>query len=358
MGLAVVRDLREARAATGPEELAAFETDVLAGFVLARAAAGLSDGTIAGDVIHLEQVRGWLARPLWEMQPADADAYFGQALRGAARGTRLARAQALKTYFLFVELRHKVEIHQMTGHVVACPVDELNRPRGGRDAVLRIPPGQAQVGALFAGWRADLAGCRKFAPAARNYTAARLMADVGLRVNEVCQLDLADVKWELGRFGKIHVRMGKGARGSGPRERMVPLINNARATLEWFVRDVWCCFDDDHARPGAPLLPSERKNPDGTCARVGDEAIRAALADAAAAHLPDWQGKITPHLLRHFCASQLYAHGMDLTAIQEVLGHSWIVTTMNYIHVHRTHVEDAWIAGQQRAAQKLTGLSS
>jgi site-specific recombinase XerD len=246
----------------------------------------------------------------------------------------------------------------MTGHIVACPVDEINRPRGGRDAALRIPPSAAQVGVLFAGWRGNLAGCRKFAPAARNYTAARLMAEVGLRVNEVCQLDLADVKWDLGRFGKIHVRMGKGARGSGPRERMVPLINNARATLEWFVQDVWGHFDDDHARAGAPLLPSERKNPDGTCARVGDEAIRAALAFAATAHLPDWKGGITPHLLRHFCASQLYAHGMDLVAVQEVLGHSWIVTTMNYIHVHRTHVEDAWIAGQQRAAEKLAGLSS
>jgi len=132
MGLAVVRDLREARTTAGPEELAAFETDVLAGFVLARAAAGLSDSTIAGDVIHLEQVRGWLARPLWEMQPADADAYFGQALRGAARGTRLARAQALKTYFLFVELRHKVEIYNLTGRVAECPVDEMNRPRAGR----------------------------------------------------------------------------------------------------------------------------------------------------------------------------------------------------------------------------------
>ncbi len=57
-------------------------------------------------MIHLEQVRAWLGRPLWTMQPADADAYFGQVLRGAARGTRLARAQALKTYFLFLELRH------------------------------------------------------------------------------------------------------------------------------------------------------------------------------------------------------------------------------------------------------------
>ena len=42
MSLAVVRDLREARSPAGPAELVAFETDVLAGFVLARAAAGLA----------------------------------------------------------------------------------------------------------------------------------------------------------------------------------------------------------------------------------------------------------------------------------------------------------------------------
>ena len=59
MSLAVVRDLREARAPAGPDELAAFETDVLAGFVLARAAAGLSDNTIRSDVLHLEQLRAW-----------------------------------------------------------------------------------------------------------------------------------------------------------------------------------------------------------------------------------------------------------------------------------------------------------
>ncbi len=245
MSLAVVRDLREARAPAGPDELAAFETDVLAGFVLARAAAGLADATIRSDVLHLEQVRAWFGRALWEMQPADADAYFGSVLRDAARGTRLARSQALKTYFLFLEIRHKVEIHQLTGRVAESPVDEMNRPRGAGQAALRIPPSAAQVTTLFAGWRQELATCRKFGPAARSYAAARLMADVGLRVNEASHLDLADVKWDLGRFGKLHVRQGKGARGSGPRERMVPLINGAGATLRWFIEDVWCCFDDD-----------------------------------------------------------------------------------------------------------------
>ncbi|MEV4116551.1 hypothetical protein [Nonomuraea sp. NPDC049695] len=115
MALAVVKDLRVARAPAAAEDLEALETDVLAGFVLARAAAGLSDGTISADVVHLEQVRAWFGRPLWEMEPADADTYFGKVLRATAKGTRLARAQAIKTFFLFLELRHKVEIHQMTG---------------------------------------------------------------------------------------------------------------------------------------------------------------------------------------------------------------------------------------------------
>ena len=104
-------DLREPRVPAGPEELAAFEADVLAGFVLARAAAGLSDRTISLNITHLEQIRAWFGRPLWEIAPADADAYFGKAPRGAARGIRLSRAQALRTSFMFPELRHKTTIH-------------------------------------------------------------------------------------------------------------------------------------------------------------------------------------------------------------------------------------------------------
>lgn len=257
-------------------------------------------------------------------------------------------------------MRHKVEIHQLTGRGVECPIDEMNRPRGRRDAALRVPPSARQVEGLFAGWRQDLVTCRKFAPAARNYAAARLMTDVGLRVNETRSLDLADVKWELGRFGKLHVRKGKGARGSGARERMVPLINGAGATLRWFVEDVWGQFDDEHTRPGAPLFPSERRNADGSCARVGTEALRASLAVAAARYLPDWAGTVTPHVLRHFCASQLYRSGMDLIAIQQTLGHAWIATTMGYVH------EGSGIAADGReaagrlviSAGKMSGLWS
>ena len=207
----MIHDLREARAPRGPDELAAFETDVLAGLVLARAAAGLADSTIAGEVIHLEQVRAWLGRALWTMQPADADAYFGQVLRGAARGTRLARAQALKTYFLFLELRHRPDIHAATGFVVESPLDEVNRPRGGTSSRLRIPPSEREIERLFTGWRTDARGPQVRPGRPELHRDAAGQPDRP-RVSELCLLTTSDVRWDLGRFGKV-LPHGKGSRG-------------------------------------------------------------------------------------------------------------------------------------------------
>jgi hypothetical protein len=130
MGLAAVRDMREARVPAGPDEVAAFETDVLAGFVLARAAAGLSDKTISADVLNLEQVRAWFGRPLWEMRPADADEYFGKVMRAAAQNTRLKRTQVLKVWFALLELRHKPEIYQLTAGSGCCTCVTARAPAG------------------------------------------------------------------------------------------------------------------------------------------------------------------------------------------------------------------------------------
>ena len=67
---------------------------------------------------------------------------------------------------------------------------------------VRVPPGEAEIERLFAGWREELATRRRFVPAGRHYAAARREADVGLPVNEIRMLDLDDVRWELGRFGQ------------------------------------------------------------------------------------------------------------------------------------------------------------
>jgi integrase/recombinase XerD len=100
--------VREHRVSADADDLAGFETDVLAGFVLARASAGLADSTIRNDTGHLELIRDWFGRPLWEMQAADADAYFGKVLRDAKPSTRAGRAAALTVYFQFLKLRDQV----------------------------------------------------------------------------------------------------------------------------------------------------------------------------------------------------------------------------------------------------------
>ncbi|MFI9332123.1 hypothetical protein ACIGZJ_31840 [Kitasatospora sp. NPDC052868] len=69
------------------------------------------------------------------MEPADADAYFGRVLRGSPSGTRLARSQALSTYFLFLEPRHKV------GRLAAAGIPALRgRTAAMRQLVLQAPP--------------------------------------------------------------------------------------------------------------------------------------------------------------------------------------------------------------------------
>ena len=85
----------------------------------------------------------------------------------------------------------------------------------------------------------------------------------------------------------------------------------------------------------------------------GDKALRDGLASAVGRWLPAWAGRLTPHVLRHYCASSLYARGMDLKAIQELLGHSWLSTTTRYIHVHAEHIEHAWAAANDRMAARL-----
>jgi integrase/recombinase XerD len=107
--------------------------------VLARASAGVVDRTIAGEADAVVELRRWFGRPLWEMQPQDLDRFFGGDQRTLAPGTKVRKARAIAVYFEFLELRHRPAIHASTGHLVASPVDEPNRPRSGPGAHVRVP---------------------------------------------------------------------------------------------------------------------------------------------------------------------------------------------------------------------------
>jgi site-specific recombinase XerD len=356
MGLAVVRSLDAPRRLATAQELKDYEQELVDQYLLGAVGAGIGDAAVGGDRAVIFEFIRFTGRPVWAARPADADRFLAWQRRdlGRARLTVQKKAWALAHFFDFLVVRYQGDIHALTGHVVEQVIDEYNRPARADYGALRIPPSDAEVDALFGAWREYLPSARKFLPAARDYLAASLWRRTGLRIAETYLLDILDWRRDLGEYGKIHVRFGKGSRGRGPKTRLVPAINSAGALLDWWMAEVRHQFGDDWRDPDAPLLPSERRDEHtGFCRRAGDQTLRDGLAFAVGRWLPGWAGRLTPHTLRHYCASSLYARGMDLKAVQELLGHSWLSTTTRYIHVHSDHIEHAWAAANERIAVRL-----
>ncbi|KOX19288.1 integrase [Saccharothrix sp. NRRL B-16348] len=355
--LAEVRSLGQARRQLAPGELEDFEQELVDQYALALVGAGVTDRVVAGERSVLFDFITLLGRHVWTTTVEDADRFLAlQRKRGLAASTIYNKAVVLTGFFDFLTVRYQGDVHALTGHVLAHPIDEFNRPAcTDSRASPRVPPTTGEVDTLFTGWRDSLAHKRKFLTAARDYVAASLWRRVGLRIGETVMLDIRDWHPELGEHGKLHVRFGKGSRRRGPKIRLVPAINSADALLGWWLNEVRHQFDDDYANPDAPLFPSERYDSlTGHCERIGHESLRSGLSDAVATWLPAWKGRLTPHGLRHFCASSLYERGMDLKAIQELLGHAWLSTTTSYIHVHSGHIDHAWTTANQRVTARLS----
>ena len=332
-----------------------FEQEIVDEYALAMAASGLSDRHIRGTRAVVIEFARSLTVPLWEATCADADLFLAEQRRlGHSVSTRAGKAGKLALFFEFMISRYQGQIHRATGVLVEQPIDEFNRQSGASLGKVRVPPSDAEIEAFFTCWRHSIPQARKYLPAARDYFAASLWRRLGLRINETVMLDIGDWRPDLGGFGKLHVRFGKGAHGRGPKPRLVPAINGAAELIDWWLGEVRHQYGEDWAYPDAPLLPSERFNRElGRCGRVGDNALRRSLGLQVDQWLPAWSGRMTPHVLRHYCASSLYGAGMDIKALQELLGHQWLATTSGYIHVRSEHVELAWKNANERVESRL-----
>lgn len=357
VALAVVRSIENARRSHSPQEVEDFEQELIDQYALAMVGAGLSDGYISSERAAVFEFVKFLGRPMWTAAPEDADRFLTHLRRerANAKATVAGKAVALGRFFDFAAGRYQGDIHALTGHVVEQIIDEHNRPSRSNCVGTRVPPSTEEVESLFGAWGPAVTEARKFLPAARDYLAASLWRRAGLRISETVMLDIRDWRPDLGEHGKLHVRFGKGSRGRGPKPRLVAAIDSVDTLMTWWLTEVRHQFGEDWSDPDAPLLPSERHDPDtGLCRRAGDDALRSGLAEAVGRWLPSWTGRLTPHGLRHYCASSLYARGLDLKAIQEQLGHVWLATTTRYIHVHDDHVEKSWAIANERVAARLT----
>jgi integrase/recombinase XerD len=141
-----------------------------------------------------------------------------------------------------------------------------------------------------------------------------LLAATGLRVSELVSLKLAAVQSERDFFT---------IKGKGGRERMVPVAKRAQRVL----RDYVDALKSREDAPSAWLFPSHGET--GALTRQHFALELKALARTAGLDAT----KISPHVLRHAFASGLLAHGADLRAVQQMLGHADISTTQIYTHV-------------------------
>jgi site-specific recombinase XerD len=356
MTLAVVRNLASPRRLRTVEDVVDFAQEIVDQYALSMAAAGLTDGHIAASRAAIIEFARSLGGPLWTASVDDADRYL-KALRqrGLANGSVYTKALHLARFYDFVVFRYQGDIHALTDCVVEQVIDEFNRPASDVYYRPRVPPSDREIEALFGAWGPAVSQARKYLPAARDYFAASLWRRLGLRISESVMLDIRDWRPDLGEHGKLHVRFGKGSRGRGHKPRLVPAINGADRLIDWWLAEVRHQYGADWADPDAPMLPSERSSPGrGRCARVGGNALRDGLKSATARFLPAWDGRMSPHVLRHYCASSLYLGGMDLKAVQELLGHEWLSTTTRYIHVHSDHIEQAWAAANTRLESRFT----
>ena len=175
---------------------------------------------------------------------------------------------------------------------------EMQLPRA-RSLPRALSRGDARLLASEA-WRAVGRGREAFA------AAVLLMLSVGLRVGELVRLRPSDYDPD---GGGLHVR------GKGRRERRVFVIDPRLAALLARLA----------ARPDAPSLcgPAGR----GWTTQAARRELRGFAAAAGVAR------RVTPHMLRHTCATLLLEDGVDLRVLQRLLGHENIATTALYAHV-------------------------
>jgi len=138
----------------------------------------------------------------------------------------------------------------------------------------------------------------------------------GLRVSELCALKMDDIVGD----GELLRVLGKGAK-----ERVVPIGGAAGRALGAYFASARGFFTKGDLSVTHVFVT-----------RLGRPFTRQAVFKvvrerAAAAGIPP--GRVSPHVLRHCFASHMLAHGADIRAIQELLGHADVGTTQVYTHV-------------------------
>jgi integrase/recombinase XerC len=235
---------------------------------------------------------------------------------GQARSSMARRAAAARAFTAFCHARGW--LNEDPGRKLAVPRTSRRLPRvlGQEQMVTLLDPGQDQD--------------EQEAIALRDAAVMELLYATGIRVYELCGLDLGDLDEE---------RRTIRALGKGRKERVVPVgIPAVRATSAWLAR-------------GRPVIQNGKSGPamllGARGARLDPRTARRVVHQQieTVGSVPD----TGPHGLRHTAATHLLEGGADLRSVQEILGHASLSTTQIYTHVSTERLLAAYRQAHPRA---------
>jgi integrase/recombinase XerD len=208
----------------------------------------------------------------------------------------------------------------------------------GDVGVPRVPVGlpkaltEEEVGSLLAAVGGSSAKGR------RDRAILELLYSTGMRISELTGLSLGDLQLADGTLRAF---------GKGAKERLVPVGRYARDALE-----------DWLGPAGRPAMAPERwarrsdaeavflNTRGGRLSRQGAWAVVRSHGDRVGLG-----ARLTPHVLRHSCATHMLEHGADIRVVQELLGHASVATTQVYTKVTADRLRAVYDAAHPRARE-------
>ncbi|MFW0790239.1 tyrosine recombinase XerC [Gordonia sp. CPCC 205333] len=241
------------------------------------------------DGIDLALLRAWLAQTT---------------RRGAARASITRQVSSARTFCAWATREGVFDVD---------PAQRLTAPKGRRTLPSVLAPDQASAVMSSTHTVVDGEELQHTPIALRDRVIVELLYASGIRVGELCGLDLRDVDTH---------RMVLRVIGKGDKERTVPFGEPARKALS------------DWATHGRPELANDRSGQalllGARGGRLDQRMARTVVTDAVRRAGGPHMG---PHGLRHSAATHLLEGGADLRVVQELLGHSSLATTQLYTHV-------------------------
>jgi integrase/recombinase XerC len=220
--------------------------------------------------------------------------------RGDARTSIIRRRASLRGYFSWMVQR---------GYLEESPAARLSAPRPNHQLPKIVVREQLDT-LLDDDWGDG-------ALATMDRAVCEVLYGAGLRVSELCGLNVASVDFRQGLLRVL---------GKGRKERIVPLHRRGLEAVQLWVDDA----RDEVIRTDSPpeaLFFNRRGH------RLGPRDVRRILDNRLT------RGHIHPHALRHTYATHLLEGGADLRVVQELLGHENLRTTQIYTHVSKSRLQ-------------------